>query len=401
MLKLNILKAPIDQTWDVHRIAKEAPPSTWESVFGEAVEELIEISRWLDEQESTYGQYYPNKEDLFAAFNYTPLSKVKVVILGQDPYHQTISLNGKSIPRAMGLSFSVRLGDEIPSSLKNIFTELKDTIRGFIQPDHGDLRDWARQGILLLNSCLTVQPGKAGSHGDIWLGFITKIFRAISIANPQCIYVLWGKKAQELKPMLGEKSIVFEAAHPSGLSAKKGFFKCNHFNLINETLIRQGRPGINWHLKSSVILQNPITSEQQPLVVPRRNLVPVNMTMSYPAISEQQQQQQPKQTYLGMPTILQNANQSNNTPMLLPHIPHTKKIETNTLVELKNGMITSTNPNSPTFHNKSKAPSPTQNPIIPNINNKTKTPSPIHVPNIPNIDFNNESFKLPDIRPLI
>lgn len=391
MLKLNVLKNPIDQTWDIHRIAKEAPPSTWESVFGEANEELIEISRWLDEHERTLGAYYPNKEDIFAAFNYTPLSKVKVVILGQDPYHQTISLNGKSMPRAMGLSFSVRLGDEIPSSLKNIFIEMKDTVRGFIPPDHGDLREWTRQGVLLLNTCLTVQPGKAGSHGDIWLGFITKIFRAISVVNPQCIYVLWGKKAQELKPMLGEKSVVFEAAHPSGLSAKKGFFKCNHFNLINETLIRQGKPGINWHLKSSVIIKNPQTCEQPQLVAPPRKLMPVNMTMSYPAILEPPPPKQTYPTIIGMPNILQNANQNNNIPTIISHIPNAKTVEPKSIVELKNGMITSTNPNSPTFKNKnSSSPS------------SPSSSSPNKVPIIPNIKFkNNESIKLPTIQPIM
>jgi uracil-DNA glycosylase len=384
MLRLNILKAPVDQTWDVYRIATEATPSTWEDVFKDAKDELIEISRWLDNQERTQGPYYPNKEDLFAAFNHTPLSKVKVVILGQDPYHQTISLNGKSMPRAMGLSFSVRLGDEIPSSLKNIYTELKDTVRNFIPPDHGDLRDWARQGILLLNSCLTVQPGSAGSHKKIWLGFITKVFKAISIANPQCIYVLWGRSAQEMRPMLGEKSVIFEAAHPSGLSAKKGFFKCNHFNLINDALIQQGKESINWHLRTSVTIRNPTITEATPQLGPQRNLVPVNMTMSYPAIpTTLERAPSPPQKYptiLGMPLL----ETSNNSPMLLPHIPNIKKMEPNTIVELKNGIITSTNPNSPTFNNKTKAPSPPIIPIIPNINFKTP-----------------ESLNLPVIQPLL
>jgi uracil-DNA glycosylase len=380
MLRLNVLKSPIDQTWDIYRIATQAPPSTWEAVFEDAKNELIDISRKLDEYERDQGPFYPNKEDIFAAFNYTPLSKVKVVILGQDPYHQTVHLYGKPMPRAMGLSFSVRLGDEVPSSLKNIYTELETTVRGFRRPDHGDLRDWARQGILMLNSCLTVQPSKAGSHGELWMGFITKVFKAISIANPQCIYVLWGRQAQSMRSMIGEKSIVYEAAHPSGLSAKKGFFECDHFNKINKTLIQQGKVSISWHLKSTVTMQNP-TTEQTTATVPQRNLVPVNMTMSYPAIPTVLERPPPKQQYptiLGIPTILGGASP------LLPDIPNTKKVAPDTIVELKNGMIMATNPNSPTFHNKIKAPSPVRSPQI---------------PIIPNISFN--KTPLPDIKPMI
>jgi uracil-DNA glycosylase len=262
MLTLNILRKPVDQEWTIKRIASEAPPTTWEKVFENAKAEIHDLSTILDEQERMFGQYYPLKKDIFAAFQYTSLANVKLVILGQDPYHQTININETpnpnnptargtlTLPRAIGLSFSVRKEDTIPSSLKNIYAELANTVHGFRSPDHGDLREWARQGVLLLNTCLTVRPGNAGSHGDIWLGFISKVFKAIAIANPYCIYMLWGREAQKVKPMLGDHSIILEAAHPSGLSARRGFFGCNHFNIANDYLIKHGKIGINWCINS-------------------------------------------------------------------------------------------------------------------------------------------------------
>lgn len=240
----------IDQTWSIEQIANEAPPHTWETIFSDAKLELKDISTILDEEEKTYGQYYPLKQDIFAAFNHTPLPNVKVVIIGQDPYHQTITINGKSTPRAIGRSFSVHPEDTIPSSLNNIYTELESTVRGFKRPDHGNLEEWEAQGVALLNSCLTVRPGHAGSHGDIWLGVMNKVFKAIAAVNPYCIYLLWGREAQKLRPMLGERSIVLEAAHPSGLSARRGFFGSNHFNQVNDVLIRQGKIGINWRIST-------------------------------------------------------------------------------------------------------------------------------------------------------
>lgn len=260
MLTLNIVPSPhkaIDQTWSIERIAKEAPPRTWEKVFADAAPELHDASIALGEKESLYGPYYPLKKDIFAAFNYTPLNNVKVVIFGQDPYHQTVHINNQTLPRAVGMSFSVRLEDSIPSSLNNIYKELENSVRGFKRPDHGDLREWASQGVLLLNQCLTVKPGTAGSHGlDVWMGFINKVLKAIAVANPNCIFLLWGRHAQKLKPLLGERSIIFEASHPSGYSVQKGFFGCNHFNLVNEALIKQGKVGINWRISTRAELKS-------------------------------------------------------------------------------------------------------------------------------------------------
>jgi uracil-DNA glycosylase len=301
-LSLNILKDNIDQTWSLERIAQERPPRTWEAVFEDAKPELHDISTILDEQERTFGNYYPEKCNIFSAFSYTPLTNVKIVIIGQDPYHQTISHNNRTVPRAVGLSFSVRKGDSIPSSLSNIYTELESTVRGFTKPNHGDLTDWAKQGVLLLNMCLTVRPNQPGSHGDIWLGFMDKVFKAIATVNPYCIYMLWGRQAQKLKPMLGERSIILEAAHPSGFSAKRGFFGCNHFNLSNEYLIKQGKIGINWRLNGLHDVEQPKINTKD---TSERNLVPIN---SYTI-------------NVGVPTILGISNSVSHTKVQQTLVP--------------------------------------------------------------------------------
>lgn len=251
MPKLNIIQKPIDQSWSIFKIATEMKPSTWEDVFDDAIEELRDVSDLIAEYELT-NTVYPNKCDIFAAFNNTPLNTVKVVIVGQDPYHQSISIDGVNMPRAVGLSFSVRKEDGIPVSLQNIYTELCNTVSGFKSPDHGDLREWAKQGVLLLNMCLTVFPGKAGSHGDIWLGFINKVLKAIKAVNPHCIFLLWGQQAQKIRGLtqFSENSVVLEAAHPSGFSARRGFFGCNHFNKCNDALIMQEKKPIRWNITS-------------------------------------------------------------------------------------------------------------------------------------------------------
>ena len=315
MLSLNILPKPVDQTWSIKRIATEAPPRTWETLFANARNELDFISDRLDEQERDFGMYYPLKSDIFAAFNYTTLPNVKVVILGQDPYHQTIVVNGVSLPRAVGLSFSVRQEDSIPSSLQNIYTELANTVRGFTKPDHGDLRDWARQGVLLLNTCLTVRPGVAGSHGDLWLDFIVRVFKAIAAVNPYCVYMLWGREAQKLRSMLGERSIVLEAAHPSGLSARRGFFGSNHFNLANEALIKHGKVGINWRIRTLAELRR--ESSGAPLVASdssKSHFAPVRVDLL---------------PFTTKPDVVQASQVKVAPPIqaMLPTIPNTKPME--------------------------------------------------------------------------
>ena len=246
MLKLNIIDEEIEENWTIEKICNRYIPPSWDDVFSASKEELKIISQILEKQEKIFGQIYPLKKDIFNALYHTPLKSVNVVIIGQDPYHQSININGKVVPRATGLSFSVRREDIIPISLKNIYTELINSVRGFVQPEHGDLTEWAKQGVLMLNSCLTVNPNSPGSHGEIWSGFTKNIFKEIAKINPNCIYVLWGREAQKMKALIGEKSIILEAAHPSGLSARKGFFGCNHFNIINENLVKFNKKPITW-----------------------------------------------------------------------------------------------------------------------------------------------------------
>jgi len=250
MLKLNIVSSKIDENWTIAQICDKYTPNSWDKVFTDAKDELKTISNIIENQEKLHGRIFPLKKDIFNAFNLTALNDVRVVIIGQDPYHQMIN-NGNPIPRATGLSFSVRRNDIIPSSLKNIFIELNNTFKGFNIPDHGDLTEWAQQGILLLNSALTVKPNEPGSHGEIWLVFIKQVLKEIAKVNPHCIYLLWGREAQKIKPLIGNKSIILEAAHPSGLSARRGFFGCNHFNLINDHLIKLNQPIINWSLNNT------------------------------------------------------------------------------------------------------------------------------------------------------
>jgi uracil-DNA glycosylase len=222
-------------------------PSGWKDVFEDSQYEFKDLGTVLDEQEKKFGKWFPNKSELFTAFHHTPLDKVKVVIIGQDPYHQQLS-NGE--PRATGMSFSVRDYDDIPVSLKNIHKVLYKTINDFQIPDHGDLSGWAKQGVLMLNTCLTVKPNSAGSHKQIWMGFIKKVITSISVSNSKCVYLLWGREAQKLKSMIGEKAIILETSHPSGFSAYQGFMSCDHFNEVNDILTSQSKDTINWKIKS-------------------------------------------------------------------------------------------------------------------------------------------------------
>jgi uracil-DNA glycosylase len=246
-MKLNIIREDqiIDNSWSVIKVARDRPPADWIEVFKSADDELNDISEIIETDTKINGRFYPDSKNLFRAFDLTPLNRVKVVLLGQDPYH---SVNFDRTPQAQGLAFSVKKGEKIPSSLVNIFKEIKNTVPGFEIPNHGDLTSWALQGVLLLNACLTVRPGSPGCHKEIWLGFIKKVINAIINVNPKCVFVLWGKQAQKIRKMLGDRVTVLEAAHPSGLSANRGFFGCNHFNQINQILQDTGHKKIDWNL---------------------------------------------------------------------------------------------------------------------------------------------------------
>ncbi len=193
---------------------------------------------------SEYGsrQIFPPAQDLFSAYELTPLSKVKAVILGQDPYHEP--------GQAHGLCFSVRPGVETPPSLVNIFTELQTDL-GCRIPNNGYLVKWAEQGVLLLNTVLTVRAHSAGSHRGIgWEAFTDATIRVLNEQDRPIVFLLWGRPAGEKKALLtNPKHLVLEAPHPSPLSAYRGFFGCRHFSRCNDFLTAQGLTPIDWQIE--------------------------------------------------------------------------------------------------------------------------------------------------------
>jgi uracil-DNA glycosylase len=242
-LILNIVD-PIEESWTIEDIVKKAPPPGWRKQFKEAEAEIVETSQDILNDEITYGKCYPLRKDIFNAFYLTPLNRVRVVIIGQDPYHTTCH---DGLPQACGMSFSVRRSSSIPPSLRNIYRELERSIPNFVPPSHGDLRSWARQGVLLLNKCLTVRPGQPGSHKDIWMGFLLKVLSALAEYRPNAIYVLWGNKAQELqtKGYISDRATILTGYHPSGYNGNK-FIGNNHFVEINKILTERGELPIDW-----------------------------------------------------------------------------------------------------------------------------------------------------------
>lgn len=189
---------------------------------------------------------YPPAEDIFNAFHFTPLHEVKVVILGQDPYH-----NEK---QAHGLCFSVLPEQkEIPPSLVNIYQELQSDLGCYI-PDNGYLEKWARQGVLLLNTVLTVRAHQANSHqGKGWERFTDAVIEAVNGQERPIVFLLWGRPAQSKIPMLtNPKHLILKAPHPSPLSAYRGFFGCRHFSQANAFLEQHGIEPIDWQIENIV-----------------------------------------------------------------------------------------------------------------------------------------------------
>ena len=184
---------------------------------------------------------YPPKQQVFSAFT-TDLNDVKVVILGQDPYHEP--------GQAHGLAFSVKKGVMPPPSLKNIYKELHDDL-GVTAPSHGELTEWAKQGVLLLNTALTVRRGQANSHrGKGWETFTDSVIRILNDKPEPLVFLLWGGNAKGKLPLLtNPKHLVLTAAHPSPLSAFNGFFGCRHFSKANAYLQQNGVTPIDWQIK--------------------------------------------------------------------------------------------------------------------------------------------------------
>lgn len=199
------------------------------------------LRQFLKQEKAAGKQIFPPGSQIFAAFDYTSFEEVKVVILGQDPYH--------GIGQAHGLCFSVNKGIAVPPSLQNIYKELATDISGFSVPNHGDLGHWAQQGVLLLNATLTVERDKAGSHqGKGWEAFTDAVIKIISEQKEHVVFILWGNFAKGKIPLIDSgKHLILTAAHPSPMAANRGgFFGCKHFSKTNAYLLSHNLTPIRW-----------------------------------------------------------------------------------------------------------------------------------------------------------
>lgn len=203
-------------------------------------EKYLKIREFLKYEYSHY-VVYPDMYDLFNCFRYTPLEKLKAVILGQDPYHEP--------NQAHGLCFSVKPGIPLPPSLQNMYKEIESDL-GIIEPRCGDLTKWANEGVLLLNTTLTVREHAANSHSKCgWAWFTDSVIKLISDRTENTVFILWGGNARSKAPLIDKnKHLILQCAHPSPLSAYNGFFGCKHFSKTNEYLLSHGKKPINWDL---------------------------------------------------------------------------------------------------------------------------------------------------------
>ena len=215
---------------------------SWKNALADEFEKpyFASLVRFLHEEKAAGQRIYPPGSQIFKAFELTPVDQVKVVILGQDPYH--------GAGQAMGLSFSVPANIPAPPSLKNIFKEIHDDL-GITMSGYPDLEKWARQGVLLLNAVLTVRAGQPASHSSIsWTEFTDAVIKYISDHCTGVVFLLWGNFARSKKALIDtSRHYVLEAAHPSPL-ARGAFFGCRHFSKTNEILAREGKTPIDWQL---------------------------------------------------------------------------------------------------------------------------------------------------------
>ena len=214
--------------------------TTWNEILAEEMQKdyYQELQDFVQKRRAEV-RVFPEAKNVFNALELTPFESVKVVILGQDPYH--------GFGQAHGLSFSVQKGIPLPPSLKNIYKELQEDIGGEL-PTEGDLSHWAKQGVLLLNTVLTVEEGNANSHkGMGWERLTNRLIESLNELNHPVIFILWGKPAQDKEKLITNPShVILKAPHPSPLSAYRGFFGSKPFSKVNEILIQQGQTPIRW-----------------------------------------------------------------------------------------------------------------------------------------------------------
>lgn len=215
---------------------------SWEKILQDEMEKPY-FRKLMEELDKAYeqGKVYPQKHEIFQAFRLTPYDRVKVVLLGQDPYH------GKG--QAEGLAFSVKKGVKIPPSLRNIFKELEEDLR-IEKPDHGSLVSWAEEGVLLLNTVLTVEEGKANAHAGMgWKTFTDRVIRKLGQREDPLVFILWGNQAKEKEKFIAEHHRIISSVHPSPLSARRGFFGSKPFSKTNDFLQEMGTSPVNWKIR--------------------------------------------------------------------------------------------------------------------------------------------------------
>ena len=214
--------------------------TTWNEILAEEIQKdyYQELQDFVQKRRAEV-RVFPEEKNVFNALELTPFESVKVVILGQDPYH--------GFGQAHGLSFSVQKGIPLPPSLKNIYKELQEDIGGDL-PTEGDLTHWAKQGVLLLNTVLTVEEGNANSHkGMGWERLTNRLIESLNELNHPVIFILWGKPAQDKEKLITNPShVILKSPHPSPLSAYRGFFGSKPFSRVNDILIQQGQTPIRW-----------------------------------------------------------------------------------------------------------------------------------------------------------
>ena len=219
--------------------------ASWQQRLGDCLgtASMIALGEFLHRERGDGKRIYPPENKIFTAFTLTPFAKVKVVILGQDPYHGP--------GQAHGLSFSVEPDVTVPRSLKNIFTEMQSDLN-IAPPSHGNLAGWAKQGVLLLNDCLSVEDGQPGSHQmKGWEAFTDAVMAALNSEREHLVFILWGRKAQRKGRLIDPaKHLVITSPHPSPLSAHHGFFGSKPFSQTNEYLRRHDITPIEWHLSN-------------------------------------------------------------------------------------------------------------------------------------------------------
>ncbi|MEZ8346642.1 uracil-DNA glycosylase [Vibrio splendidus] len=223
-------------------------PKSWESIINDERDKAYfqSVLAFVEQQRNSGKTIYPPQEQVFSAFDMTPFESVRVVILGQDPYH--------GAKQAHGLAFSVLPGVKIPPSLRNMYKELAQDIEGFEIPSHGYLDTWASQGVLMLNTVLTVEEAKAHSHAKCgWETFTDTIIAELNQRSEPIIFLLWGAHAQKKGQAIdADKHHVLTAPHPSPLSAHRGFFGCQHFSTTNKLLSSMDQQPIDWRLSTEL-----------------------------------------------------------------------------------------------------------------------------------------------------